>query len=319
MTTSLPLRTRVFCALVDGTRGGGRLTERSLAQIRRTRRLEPVHFWPFSLVFGRVPRDVRRRDDVVPTRGGSVRVRWYAPSPRPRPAPLVVFLHGGGWVQGGLRGYDAVCGQVASRLGALVVSVDYRLAPEHVFPAAVEDCFDVTTWVAEHAGELDVDPDRVVVMGDSAGGNLSAVVAQLARDAGGPALAAQVLVYPGVDGTMSSASIDELAHAPVLTRQKIEDFLALYHPSGDRRDPVLSPLHAADLRGLPPALVLTADHDPLRDEGEAYADALLAAGVAVRRTRYRDVPHGFLSFPGAAASGDRPLGEICAWLREVLR
>ncbi len=314
---SLPLRTRVFCRVIDGARST-RLADRSLAEIQRGRRMEPVHWFPFSLVFGSVPRGVRRRDDSAPTRAGQVPVRWYEPAGLRRPAPVVVFFHGGGWVQGSLRGYDAVCGQVAARLGALVVSVAYRLAPEHAFPAAAEDCVDVTAWVAERAAALGVDASRLAVMGDSAGGNLAAVVALAARDDAGPAIAAQVLVYPGLDGTMSSPSIDRHAQAPVLTRQKIADFIALYHPRGDRRDPVLSPLYAVDVAGLPPALVQTADHDPLLDDGLRYTARLREAGVTVRCTQYRDVPHGFLSFPGVAASGDRPLAEIVSWLREVL-
>ncbi len=314
---SLPLRTRAFCWVIDRARAD-RLAHRSLQEIQRGRRLEPPHVFPFSLVFGSVPRGVRRVDGSVPTRAGRVAVRWYVPDGLRRPAPLVVYLHGGGWVQGSIRGYDAVCGQLATRLGAQVVSVGYRLAPEHVFPAAADDCTDVTAWVVEHAAERGVDPARVVVMGDSAGGNLAAVVALRARQHRGPALAAQVLVYPGLDGTMSSPSIDRNAHAPVLTRQKIADFIALYHPHGDRRDPVLSPLHAPDLTGLPPTLVQTADHDPLLDDGLRYVERLREAGVPVRCTQYRDVPHGFLSFPGVAASGDRPLAEAVEWLREVL-
>jgi acetyl esterase/lipase len=314
---SLPLRTRVFCAVIDAARRK-RLADRTVQQIQRGRRLEPPHRFPFSLVFGAVPRDVRWRDDVAVTRAGQVPVRCYEAPGHPRPGPLVMFFHGGGWVQGSIRAYDAVCAQVASRTGALVVSVGYRLAPEDPFPAAVEDCVDATAWAVSRAEVLGVDPARVAVMGDSAGGNLAAVVALVARDEGAPRIAAQVLVYPGLDGTMSSSSIDRNAHAPVLTRAKIHDFLDLYHPGPDRDDPLLSPLLADDVTGLPPALVQTASHDPLLDDGERYAERLRAAGVPVRVTEYADVPHGFLSFPGAAASGDRPLEEICAWLRETL-
>jgi acetyl esterase/lipase len=310
---SLPWRTRAFCTVADLARRR-RLADRTLAQIQRSRRLEPPHRFPFDRWFGAVPRDVRWRDDVAATRTGQVRVRCYESRAHSRPGPLVLFFHGGGWVQGSIRGYDAVCAQVASRVAALVVSVEYRLAPEHPFPAAMEDCYDAACWAVSRAEVLGVDPSRVAVMGDSAGGNLAAVVALMARDLGGPQLAAQVLVYPGLDGTLSSPSVDRLAHSPILTRQKIADFLDRYHPDPDRSDPNLSPLLAPDLSRLPPTLIQTADHDPLLDDGSRYAERLLAAGVPVTYTEYRDVPHGFLSFPGLAASGDRPMAQIVAHL-----
>ncbi len=314
---SLPWRTRLLCAVADRL-AGPRPARRTLAQLQRSRRIVPPHRFPFGRWFGAIPPDVRWRDEVAATRAGQVRVRCYESTSRARPGPLVLFFHGGGWVQGSLAGYDAVCAQVASRAGALVVSVDYRLAPEHRYPAALEDCFDVTCWAVNRAEALGVDPGRVAVMGDSAGANLAAVVTLQARDLGAPAIAAQVLAYPGLDGTLSSPSIDRLADAPILSRQKIRDFLDLYHPGTDRDDPLLSPLLAPDLAGLPPALVQTAQYDPLVDDGARYAEALRAAGVPVRYTEYQDVPHGFLSFPGLAASGDQPMAEIVAALREAL-
>jgi acetyl esterase len=313
---TLPLRTRLFAAFVARLEGP-RLRDRTQAQIEAARRMEPPHRFPFDRLFGAVPPDVRHRDDLAVTRAGSVRVRLYESSRHRRPVPLVVFFHGGGWVQGSVGGYDAVCAQVASRTGALVVSVDYRLAPEHPFPAAVEDCFDALAWAVSRADVLGVDPSRVAVMGDSAGGNLAAVVSQLARDAGGPGLVSQVLIYPGVDATLASPSIDRLADAPFLSRDDIVDFLDRYHPGADRTDPLLSPLLAADLRGLPRALVQTAEHDPLLDDGRRYAQALAGAGVPVRYTEYADSPHGFITLPGLVACRNQPMHEICAQLREV--
>ena len=314
---TLPLRTRLACALFDRVTNRRPLRDLTLAELQASRRVSPPHRPPFGWLFGRVPAGVRMRDDVAETRAGERHVRFYESTAHPRPGPMVVYFHGGGWVRGSIAGYDAVCGEVAARTGALVVSVDYRLAPEHPFPAAVEDAYDATCWAVSRSEVLGVDPARVAVMGDSAGGNLAAVVAQLARAEGTPDLAAQVLVYPGTDATLSSPSMLENAHEPVLTRENVVDFLALYQPDGDRRDPRLSPLLADDLAGLPRALVQTAGHDPLRDDGRRYADALRAAGVPVRYTEYTDAPHGYLSFPGAVACGRQPVAEIAAELRDV--
>jgi acetyl esterase len=310
---AMPLRTRLFTTLI-GLRDRTPLSDRTLAQIQASRRIEPPHAFPLSLVFGSVPRTVSRRDEQVPTRAGQVLVRHYEPAGRAASSPVVVFFHGGGWVQGSVPGYDALCAQTASRTGSLVLSVDYRLAPEHVFPAAVEDCLVVTTWVIDSADRLRVDPSRLAVMGDSAGGNLAAVVSQQLRDLGGVVPACQVLIYPATDATFASPSIDENADAPVLTRRSMHDFVDRYHPDGDRRDPRLSPLFAADLSGLPPTLVQTAQLDPLRDDGSRYADALVAAGVPVRYTEYAGMPHGFASFPGVAPCGEQHLAEIAATL-----
>ncbi len=314
---TMPLRTRLACAVLDRIGGRRRLADLTVAQIQASRRLNPPHRPPFDRVFGVMPPDVHLRDDVAETRAGECHVRFYESTAHPRPGPLVVYLHGGGWVRGSVGGLDAVCAQVAARTGALVLSVDYRLAPEHPFPAAVEDAYDVTCWAVSRAVVLGVDPDRVAVMGDSAGGNLAAVVAQTALAEGTPALAAQVLVYPGTDATLASPSITENAKAPLLTREMIVDYLEAYQPGGDRRDPRISPLLAADLSGLPRALVQTAEHDPLRDDGARYADALRRAGVQVRYTEYADVPHGYLSIPGLVPSRYQPMAEIAAELRDA--
>jgi acetyl esterase len=199
-----------------------------------------------------------------------------------------------------------------------VVSVDYRLAPEHQAPVPAHDCVDATAWVAANGRALRADTSRLAVCGDSAGGNLAAVVALAARDAGGPSLRHQALIYPGLDQTLSSPSIEENADAPVLTRANILAFQRHYLPEGaDRRDPMLSPLFG-DLQGLPPALVQTADLDPLRDDGLRYAAALRKAGVPARVTNYLRAPHGFASFPGVVPVGAQHRAELVQELRTHL-
>ncbi len=232
----------------------------------------------------------------------------------------MVFFHGGGWVLGSPRMYDPLCSFLAAEVGAVVLSVDYRMAPEHRAPTAALDCVDAVRQVAAHGGRWGSDTSRIAVAGDSAGGNLAAVVCQVVRDEGGPLIACQALLYPGTDATMSQPSIRQHADAPVLTRRKIEVFLEHYRgPDGlAPQDPLLSPLWAADHSGLPPALVQTADLDPLRDEGALYAERLSAAGVPVRLTNYLGAPHGFASFPGATHIGAQARAELVIELRRHL-
>ena len=209
----------------------------------------------------------------VPGPGGEVPVRVYA-SERGGVRPALIYFHGGGFVFGNLDTHDAVCRALAKESGAVVISVDYRLSPEHKFPAAVEDSHAVTVWVAANAERLGVDARRIAVGGDSAGGNLATVIAMRCRDAGGPALASQVLLYPVTDfSSFETASHQELGEGYFLTRAAMEWFCGHYLASADlARHPEASPLLAPNLRGLPPALVITAEFDPLRDEGEAYAE-----------------------------------------------
>lgn len=314
----MSVRTRLLVGAL-GLIAGKPLSERSLAEIRRARRLRPPRVFPFDRVFGRVPPGVRWHDEPAATRGGSVRARVYEPASRRRPSPLVVFFHGGGWVYGSVQRYDALCAQVAHRVGAVVVSADYRLAPEHVFPAAVEDCYDVTAWAVGQADALGIDPARVAVLGDSAGGNLAAVVCQVARERGGPSIAFQALLYPSTDATLASPSIAANADAPVLTRRDIRDFLARYLPDGDPTDPRISPLLSGSLADLPPTLIQTAELDPLLDDGARYAQALRDADVPVRYTEYAEVPHGFASFPGVVPCGEQSLRELASELARALR
>jgi acetyl esterase len=228
------------------------------------------------------PEPVARVEErTIPGPAGAIPVRIYTPEGT-GPFPVLVFFHGGGWVICTLDTHDGLCRALANGAGCVVVSVDYRLAPEHTFPAAPEDCFAATQWVAAHAGELQGDRARLAVGGDSAGGNLTAVVAQMARERGGPALAFQLLIYPAVDLRPDAgyASMQENALGYFLDKPSMDWFAGHYlRGEADRTHVLASPMLAADLRGLPPALVTTAEFDPLRDEGEAYARRLVEAGA----------------------------------------
>ena len=246
-------------------------------------------------------------DRTLPLNGESIPVRIYRPSADSKVRPVLVWFHGGGWVIGNLDSADFACRMLTNASGCVVVSVDYRLAPEHKFPAAADDCFAATQWVVEHADELGVDASKVAVGGDSAGGNLAAVVAQMAKEAGGPAISYQALVYPVTNFSFATASYTDNAEGYLLTRASMEWFWGHYLGNeGDGQHVKASPLLCADLTGLPPAIVITAEYDPLRDEGEAYADALRKAGVAVESKRYEGQIHGFFANPaiddGAAAA-----------------
>ncbi len=261
--------------------------------------------------------EVSRVEDVeIPGPAGTIPARAYAPAGDGL-LPVVVYYHGGGWVLGGLESHDGTCRALANATGALVVSVDYRLAPEHPFPAAVDDAWAALTWLADNAGDLGGDPSRLVVAGDSAGGNLAAVTALTARDAGGPALRGQLLVYPATDATMASGSIQENGEGFFLTKADMDWFYGHYSPERPS-DWRLSPLVAQDLTGLPPALVLTAGYDPLRDEGEAYGARLAEAGVAVEVVRKDGLIHGFFGMVAdvdeARAAMDHAGATVRAWM-----
>ncbi|OBJ38050.1 alpha/beta hydrolase [Mycobacterium colombiense] len=243
-------------------------------------------------------------------------VRIYWPDSDVSPLPVVVFYHGGGFCLGDLDTHDPVARTHAVGAEAIVVSVGYRLAPEHPFPAGVDDCWAALQWVAEDAAELGGDPDNIAVAGDSAGGNLAAVTALLARDNGGPALRFQLLWYPTVTGDLSLPAYTDNAEAPILNREVIDAFLSWYVPDLDLTDPkalptTMAPANAADLSGLAPAYIGTAEHDPLRDDGARYAELLGAAGVPVELSNEPTLVHGFVSFalaiPAAAEATERGL------------
>jgi acetyl esterase len=262
------------------------------------------------------------RDLVIPGPAGDIPARLYRPqgSVPEDVLPVLVYFHGGGFVIGNLETHDPTCRWLANRAGVAVVSVDYRLAPEHVFPAAVEDCFAATQWVAANGAELGVNGSRLAVGGDSAGGNLAAVTALLARDAGAPEIRLQVLVYPAVDARMGHASIDENASGLLLTKQDIGWFLGHYGlgTACEADDWRLSPLLAASHAGTAPAVVITAELDPLRDEGELYADTLRRAGVDVQHQRYDGMIHAFFSMAGTIDAADQAQDEVAKALISAL-
>jgi len=259
------------------------------------------------------------RDLAIPGPGGAIPARLYRPATTGS-LPALVFFHGGGWVVGNIEGHDTVCRHLANRADCAVVSVDYRLGPEHKFPAAVEDCFAATAWVAGNAASLGVDRVRLAVGGDSAGGNLAAVVSLLARDKGVPRVACQVLIYPATDAAMRHDSIGRFAEGYVLTRSTMRWFYEQYLRSPeDAADWRVSPLLAPDLSGLPPACVLTAGYDPLCDEGDAYAARLAAAGVAVTHRRFPGQVHGFAMNGRIIRAAETALDEIAAALKAAWR
>jgi len=271
--------------------------------------------------------DMRPAASIVPVRetqdievagaAGALPARVYRPE-ADGPVPTIVFFHGGGFVIGDIDTHHNQCRGLCRSAEAVVLSVGYRLAPEAPFPAGVEDAFVATCWAADNVDSLGGDGDRIAVAGDSAGGNLAAVVAQLARDAGAPALTAQLLIYPGTDFEGGYASETENAEGYFLTRADMEWFTSQYASGVDTHDPRLSPIHAPDLSGLAPAVVVTAEFDPLRDQGEAYAAALERAGVPVIARRYDGLIHGFFDLGALSPASAEAVAEICGDLRELL-
>ena len=258
----------------------------------------------------------RVEDRSVPGPAGPIPIRAYWPAEGLRPG--LVYFHGGGFVLGNLEMADRPCRELANGSGCVVVSVDYRLAPEHKFPAAPDDAYAVTRYVAEHAEEFGIDLDRLAVGGESAGANLAAVTALRARDAGTPRPAFQLLVYPQVTFDDDSPSMREFGDGHFLTRSSLDYFAKHYFASeADRTHPFASPM-LADLRGLPPAFVITAECDPLRDQGEAYASRLRAAGVTVESKRYEGMIHPFFSLAGIIEGGKTAIADAASALRMAL-
>ncbi|MGH9233851.1 MAG: alpha/beta hydrolase [Acidimicrobiales bacterium] len=259
-------------------------------------------------------------DRTAPGPACDIPVRVYVPTSEPGPRPVLVYFHGGGWVIGDIETHDGTARAVAEASGATVVSVDYRLAPEDPFPASLDDCLAAVRWVAANAADLDVDPARLAVGGDSAGGNLAAIVAHELRAEGGPEVRFQLLVYPVTDGTMDHPSIEENADGYFLTKDTMDWFWEQYVGLGDRTGARVSPMHLPDeaLPGLPPALVITAEYDPLRDEGEAYAARLASAGVDATTRRFDGMIHGFFSMRDLVPEGKVAVDEAGAALRRAL-
>ena len=254
----------------------------------------------------------------IPGPNGEIPIRVYTPDEGGNGVG-VVYFHGGGWVVCDLDTHDVPCSAIAHRSGAVVVAVDYRLAPEHKFPAAVDDSCAALLWVAANARRLGIDPQKLCVCGDSAGGNLATVTAIKCRDENGPKLALQALVYPVTDlSSFETGSYDEFAEDHYLTRSLMDWFRSHYLADpGDAGNPHASPLLARDLRGLPPALVITAECDPLRDEGEAYAKRLLDAGGEVTLTRYDGMIHPFFSLAGALTQAGEAYQQIADAIQSI--
>ncbi len=297
--------------LVMAERGKMRLGDRTVPSRRRA-----IMRRATALVMPRA-RGVHAVDRTIPGPAGALPVRIYRSLEAAAEPPAIVYFHGGGWVVGDLDTHDGSCRLLARETGAVVMAVDYRLAPEHRFPAAVDDALAAFRWAAGNPRELASLPGAVAVMGDSAGGSLAAVVCQLARDHGGPVPVAQGLVYPATDLRMLTRSMDAYSEGFYLTREDIEWFLDQYLPDPSTRlDPRASPLLAEDLSGLPPAHVWTAGFDPLRDEGRAYADRLADIGVTARYRCVDDQVHGFFGMGvlpdglGIAQSVCREMGEL---------
>ena len=295
-------------ALLDEMAGQPPLTELTVAEAR----VRPA-------VFAAAPRAV---GSVVqrgfPGPAGVLPVRIYRPA-TPRPHAALVYFHGGGWVVGSLDAADALCRDISALASCAVVSVDYRLAPETKFPGAVDDAYAAVSWVARAADELGIDRKRVAVGGSSAGGNLAAVAALMARERGTPAIAFQLLIVPVTDLRFATGSHEEFAEGYGLTRADMRWYAERYVRTPlDAEDPHASVLRAPDLHNLPPALVITAECDPLRDEGEAFAARLRESGVKVEAQRYPGMFHGFLGFPTRLDQARRAIDDIALGLKEAL-
>jgi acetyl esterase len=249
-------------------------------------------------------------DRAIPGPAGEIPLRVYSPLSAQPTYGVVTYFHGGGWVIGDLESHDAVCRALSNATESVVVSVDYRLAPEHRYPAAADDAYAATVWVAQHAADLGADSTRLAVAGDSAGGNLAAAVSMMARDRGGPSIAHQALIYPVVDATFDTPSYVENGTGYSLGMADMQWFWDQYAHPDVRSEPYAAPLRAAHFGDLPPALVLTAEYDPLRDEGEVFAARLREAQVEVTLTRYAGMMHGFIGMLGIFEQSRAAVAEI---------
>jgi acetyl esterase len=262
------------------------------------------------------PQPVKKVEDRAINAGGvKLPIRIYTPDGN-GPLPILVFFHGGGWVVGDLESHDAPCRALANGAGCIVIAVDYRLAPEHKFPAAAEDCYGATKWVVLNAASFGGDPTRIAVGGDSAGGNLAAVVAQMATDRGAPTVSYQLLIYPVTDYSYDTASYKSNGEGYLLTKNSMQWFWNHYLSNpNDGENPYASPLRGKRLSNLPPAWVITAEFDPLRDEGEAYAKRMKDAGVSVEYADYKGMIHGFFSMGHIFDQGKKAVADACAKLK----
>lgn len=303
----------------------GLLTQMGSSGLKKIQDMTPEESrLTFGAVFAGLPPSQQKiasaADRSIPSAAGPVKARVYTPEGK-GPFPVMAYFHGGGWVFGNVDTHEGVCRELCGAVGMVVVSVDYRLSPECKYPGAVEDCLAVTKWIAANAGAINADASRLAVGGDSAGGNLAAVVAQRLRDEKGPKLAAQLLIYPvaRVDGEVTKSMVEN-AEGYFLETASMKYFIDHYLKSpADAKQPGASPLLAKDLSGLPPALVITCEFDPLRDEGEDYGKKLKAAGVPTTISRYDGVIHGAWNFFGVLDIGRNMHTEATRWLKEQLR
>ncbi len=289
----------------------------SLQEIERRNaaRFEGIVAWIFLGPKLPLPRVVNQ---TLNGRHGSIPVRLYYPR-LAAGMPLILFFHGGGWVTGSLETHDRLCRRIAQATGALVVSVDYRLAPWSKYPIPLEDCYDTVLWATAQATNLGADARKLMVMGDSAGGNLAAAVCLMAREYAGPKIHRQILLYPAVDGTLSYPSHQRYAEAPLLTQTAIHFFREQYMRTlADTQEAYFSPLLANNLEQLPPAFILTAEYDPLHDEGHAFSESLTAAGGDVIYQDYPGMVHAFLSFPRFCSSADAAFAAIAEDIKTAI-
>jgi len=258
-------------------------------------------------------------DRRIPGPGGDIPIRLYYPAGE-EPFPTVVYYHGGGWVIGDLDTHHAFCHALAKTSGCLVVAVDYRLAPEHRYPAAVEDAYAATKWVAENPEQIQADSGRFAVCGDSAGGHLAAVVSMMARDRKGPRIDLQILIYPITDCRFDTPSYEENKEGYMLTRDLMKWFWNYFiNDESEADDPYVSPLRAENLGELPPAMIITAGYDPLRDEGEAYGWRLQEAGVNVSLSRYPGMTHAFIRMTAVLDKANEALAEVAGTLKDAFK
>lgn len=309
---SIDRRLRLWAWLI---RRQGSIAHRSEAAVIAMQRRRAPDNAVLNFILGTLRPGAEVSERAIPGPAGDLAIRIYRPVDSGQGSrPLILYFHGGGFVLGEMRLGDWLCSNVAVNVGAVVVSADYRLAPRHRFPAAVDDSYAALRWAAENAAELGAD-GPVGVMGESAGANLSAVICLLARDRRGPAISHQALLYPPTDMT---AVPPATAGTAFLSETEMRAYRALYLGDADPSDPRASPLLASDHGGLPPALILVGEHDPLRGNGIRYAEALRDAGVPVRLTEYVGMPHGFLNFPGLCRIASQAVAEICAEQKAAL-
>lgn len=297
-------------AVIDRMAAAGVLHPSTVAEVRKAYLFYPT-------LSGKPEQVFRVGDRKIPGPAGEIPIRVYAPNPSSH-LPVLVFFHGGGFVAGDLDVEDTPLRSVTNRCGCIVVSVAYRLAPENPYPAAPDDAFAATKWVAEHATELGGDARRIAVGGDGAGGNLAAVVTLMARDRGGPPLVYQVLIYPDISAIMLGSRY--LSHDPIVTPDARIATLGAYVPAlTNQNEPYISPIYAKSLKDLPPALLITDQDDPAWDEGGAYAKSLRQAHVPVTLSQYRNAIHGFFQMAGALDAGKKCIDEVGAALAEAFK